>query len=299
MKDQNDIAPEDLKQDLEETGPDLKTARESRGMTLNDISKLTKIRVSILKAIENEEFKLLPELIYAKTFIRTYAQALGIGSEKILSRYEKYLEQQSAFREGEIANTTARSGSYTKVFGWVLSVLVVIIFLIFFLYQNHKNELEFAGSPISDNISNVVEEKPYDESELGNNVNRQPAERINTATELKESEIQTIPTEQAAPEQKVEAEDIQNIADTEVTYKLTIEATELTWLKIAVNDNPTHEILLKPGDRVYKEASERFTIDIGNAGGVNVLFQGKSLGILGEHGQVVRLTLPEDIERKR
>jgi cytoskeleton protein RodZ len=75
---------------------------------------------------------------------------------------------------------------------------------------------------------------------------------------------------------------------------LTIEATDQTWLKIAVDDDRPYEILLKPGEKIYREASEKFTIDIGNAGGVNILFQGKSLGVLGKRGDVIHLTLPEE-----
>jgi hypothetical protein len=49
--------------------------------------------------------------------------------------------------------------------------------------------------------------------------------------------------------------------------------------------------LLKPGEKIEKSASQ-FMIDIGNAGGIAIEFQGKSLGNLGKQGEVVHLTLP-------
>lgn len=279
MKNENDITTEELKQDVEETGSDLKTVRESSGITLKDLFESTRIRISILEAIESEEFHLLPEPVYARIFIKTYAQAVGVDNEKMLSRYEKYLEQHKPPHEEEIKSKSYRPKSHRSLLGWILFVLFVTVFLIFFLYPKHEAE----------------------------NVKKEIADKRKTATIVKEVEIQAPVGEQAA-EQKTEIEEVfsvsQDIANkqkdvTEAAYKLTIEATELVWLNIAVDHNPPKEILLRPGEKIYQEASKRFSIDIGNAGGVNVLFQGKSLGILGERGEVIHLTLPKDIEYGR
>ena len=134
MKNENDIAPQELKQDVEETGPDLKTVRESSGKTLQDLFESTKIRISILEAIESEEFYLLPEPVYARIFIRTYAQAVGIDREKILFRYEKYLEQHKSPREEEIKSKSSLSKFRRSLLGWILFVLFITVFLIFFLF---------------------------------------------------------------------------------------------------------------------------------------------------------------------
>ena len=279
MKNENDIAPEELKQDVEEAGPDLKTVREYSGKTLQDLFKSTRIRISILEAIESEEFHLLPEPVYARIFIKTYAQAVGADSEKILSRYEKYLEQHKSPREGEIKSKNYRPKFRRSLLGWILSILFIAVFLIFSLYPKHKAE----------------------------NVKKEVPDKRKAATIVKEVEIQPPVGEQAA-EQKTEIEEessvSQDIANKqkdviETTYKLTIEATELVWLNITADHNLPQEILLRPGEKIYQEASKRFSIDIGNAGGVNVIFQGESLGILGEHGQVIHLTLPKDTEQRR
>jgi hypothetical protein len=76
-----------------------------------------------------------------------------------------------------------------------------------------------------------------------------------------------------------------------------IEAGETTWLNIIEDDNPPYEIMLRAGERIEREASERFMIDVGNAGGVDVRFQGKSLGRLGNRGEVVHLVLPRNSGR--
>ncbi|GAI85039.1 unnamed protein product, partial [marine sediment metagenome] len=147
MKNENDIAPEELKQDIEETVLDLKKVRESKGLILKDIFESTRIRVSILEAIESEEFHSLSEPVYARTFIKAYAQAVGIDSEKILSRYEKYLEQNKVPRKEEVVSKRFWLKSHRSLLGWILSVLFVTVFLVIFLYPNHRSELEVTEGP--------------------------------------------------------------------------------------------------------------------------------------------------------
>ncbi|MDO9530159.1 MAG: DUF4115 domain-containing protein [Syntrophales bacterium] len=276
MKNENNSITEELKQDVEETGLDLKKVRESSGITLNDLFESTRIRILILEAIENEEFHLLPESVYTRTFIKTYAKAVGIDSEKILSRYEKYLEQDKSSREEAVKSKSCLSkfyNSHRSLPGWILTGLFIIVFIIFLLYPKHKAE----------------------------NVKKEVADKSKTAVTVKEAEPQPAVVEKQAEELKTEIEEessvSQDIANkqnevVEAAYKMTIEATELVWLSITVDNNPPKEVLLRPGEKIYKEASKGFTIDIGNAGGVNLTFQGESLGVLGKHGQVIHLTLP-------
>jgi len=76
-------------------------------------------------------------------------------------------------------------------------------------------------------------------------------------------------------------------------YHLVIETHELTWVRITADRSPSSQALLKPGDRIERTAKDQFLLDIGNAGGVNLIFQGKSLGSLGKQGQTVHLRLSE------
>ncbi|MGZ6248241.1 MAG: DUF4115 domain-containing protein [Syntrophales bacterium] len=70
-----------------------------------------------------------------------------------------------------------------------------------------------------------------------------------------------------------------------------MEARDVTWLRVTADNNPPYEILLQPGEKIEREASQ-FIIIVGNAGGIDIAFQGKSLGNLGKEGEVVHITLP-------
>jgi cytoskeletal protein RodZ len=68
-------------------GEELRRERELREITLQEISEETKISIRNLKAIEENEFDLLPGGIYTKNFIRAYCRYLGISDEKMVNHY--------------------------------------------------------------------------------------------------------------------------------------------------------------------------------------------------------------------
>ncbi len=87
--------------------------------------------------------------------------------------------------------------------------------------------------------------------------------------------------------------DKENILKTEDTpHILEVFAIDTTWLLIAVDNTTAKDMILKPGESIKLQAKTGFSLKIGNAGGVNLIFDGKEIGKLGEKGQVVNLNLP-------
>lgn len=78
----------------------------------------------------------------------------------------------------------------------------------------------------------------------------------------------------------------------QVGNNLEITATELTWVSVAADRGEPVERLLNPGEVVNLTAVESFSVKIGNAAGVRLIFNGRSMGELGSPGEVVNLTLP-------
>ena len=69
---------------------------------------------------------------------------------------------------------------------------------------------------------------------------------------------------------------------------LTIEALELTWVVVQIDNGSPEEALMRPGERVQWKSSDRFTLTLGNAGGVRVELNGKEQGPFGPSGKVAR-----------
>ncbi|HVF88633.1 MAG TPA: helix-turn-helix domain-containing protein [Blastocatellia bacterium] len=70
-------------------GEELKRRREERGITLGDISESTRIGTRFLKAIESDNYSILPGGIFTRSFIRAYAKQVGLNEEEAVSLYNQ------------------------------------------------------------------------------------------------------------------------------------------------------------------------------------------------------------------
>ena len=73
------------------SGDDLKQLRKTVGIKIEDLFEVTRITVSILEAIENDDFGTLPSTVYLKNFLKTYAELFEIEPKKIIDGYIKNL----------------------------------------------------------------------------------------------------------------------------------------------------------------------------------------------------------------
>ena len=68
---------------MPEIGATLREARMRARIDVSEIEAKTKIRAKYLRALENEEWDLLPGPTFVKSFLRTYAQALGLDGKAL------------------------------------------------------------------------------------------------------------------------------------------------------------------------------------------------------------------------
>ncbi len=71
-----------------EIGDTLREARQQRGIELADAEAATLIRARYLEALEDEHFELLPVGSYRRTFLREYADYLGVGGATLAAEYD-------------------------------------------------------------------------------------------------------------------------------------------------------------------------------------------------------------------
>jgi DnaJ-class molecular chaperone len=77
------------------TGEALREIRESLGIELQDIFEVTRIRVSILSAIEADRFDVLPPMVYVKNFLRSYGEILGLDPQIVADGYCKHMTRNA------------------------------------------------------------------------------------------------------------------------------------------------------------------------------------------------------------
>ena len=109
-------------------------------LDIADVEARTKIRAKYLRALENEEFGLLPGSTFVKTFLRTYAEVLGLDSHRLVEEYrvrhepEDELEAQhlgppAAALERERRMPVGPPGPGTVVLGVVIAVIALLLVL--------------------------------------------------------------------------------------------------------------------------------------------------------------------------
>lgn len=76
-----------------EIGATLREARMRARIDISEIEAQTKIRAKYLRALENEEWDLLPGPTFVKSFLRTYAQALDLDDKAIVEEYRQHYER--------------------------------------------------------------------------------------------------------------------------------------------------------------------------------------------------------------
>jgi cytoskeletal protein RodZ len=80
---------------MADIGSTLREARMRERIDISEVEAQTKIRAKYLRAIENEEWDLLPGPVYAKSFLRTYSDYLGLDSRMLLDEFKRRYERPS------------------------------------------------------------------------------------------------------------------------------------------------------------------------------------------------------------
>src|SRR5512143_3986166 len=68
-------------------GEELKAAREKSGLTLEQIAETTRISHTFLKALEEDDYAVIPGEVFVTGFLRSYARELGLDEKHVLARY--------------------------------------------------------------------------------------------------------------------------------------------------------------------------------------------------------------------
>lgn len=109
-------------------GATLREARNRRKISLSEVEAATKIRVRYVRAMENEEWDVLPGEAYVRSFIRTYASHLGLDGERLTEEYMRVSptggEREAPGVEPPVASRP-RASDYSLIRSRAVAVAVV------------------------------------------------------------------------------------------------------------------------------------------------------------------------------
>src|SRR6187397_2861243 len=110
-------------------GDTLREARMREHLDIADVEAKTKIRAKYLRALENEEFGMLPGPTFVKTFLRTYAEMLGLDPHVLVDEYRANYESEDELDAQPLGPPTALSrtrGLRSWMGPGVLALLAVV-----------------------------------------------------------------------------------------------------------------------------------------------------------------------------
>ncbi|MFQ5931761.1 MAG: helix-turn-helix domain-containing protein [Nitrospiraceae bacterium] len=267
----------------ESLGEFFKQVRETKGLTLEEVALKTRIQPDYLKALEEENYGKLPDQVFAKGFVRTYARSMGLDEDDALRRFQ---ESAGAFYENlaerdrlrqEQAHDELQRKTNRRVLVATLGVALIGMIFLFSREQSTVVTTRPAVAPEPPPVSI----QPL--TDLGDRFEVPAADPLGAAPGREHSLPEQLTTNDSLEESGLGVGAIEN-----EPLVLDVEATELSWVVVQVDGASPHEALLRPGDRLTWKARDRFTVTLGNAGGVRIQLNGETQGPFGPSGAVVR-----------
>ena len=279
-------------------GLELKTARLAKKITLETISKKTKIPVKYLESLEQDQFDVFPSQVYAKSFIRAYAKVIGMDPAVMTRQFNAEVKPKEVRIEPVNAEAEMEKGSPWSPITTLPPVA-------------RRNEVH--DDPELERLQEEdAESFRREPSALRNKrvrtVRRNKwLRRLGTAMVFvfglvllagvfyyTQKGVATIQWSQLMPKPAAEPES--GLMDLNVPDKyqhLVLKGLDKSWVQVVMDDGKsTSEVDMDEGEVKIYQAVKNFKIKIGNAGGIDIQYNGKALGVLGVTGQVVEIDLP-------
>lgn len=232
----------------------LQSIRLEKKITLETVAEETRIAISNLTLIEKEDLESLPDSVFVKGFLRSYAKAIGADGNEAVRLYEARLNMESRLDEVGRVSPKSTLSPWRNLMLSIIAVLGLIALSLFGVsYFQHQTPLH-EGTEISGDSANPPETR---------SANRNPSD-----------------TKTGTP------------PETHTKLVLQINALEDTWVKIIVDNQEPREHNLRAGDQLEEEASTGYNLLIGNASGLELKLNGESVVISGKVGEIVNIQLP-------
>ncbi|MEQ1752766.1 MAG: RodZ domain-containing protein [Micropepsaceae bacterium] len=295
------------------TGLTLRERRIELGLDEKAVAAMLKIRVDQLKAIELSDFERLPGRTYAVGFVRGYAKLLRLNVEQIVDQFKAETNSLESSKPAELVfPEVAVSNSLPS--GQLLVVALVIAVLIYGIAQITMPKQQLAPAASLNSGSVTVVESPATNSapaphaavpqvaapQVVAPVERDAAPLVQPIVPviadggfLTERLVQSFGTsfkQSAATARGAAAVPAQAVPG---SSRITLKALEQSYVQVKdLALRKPHSILLArvliPGESFQAPDRAGLVLLTGNAGGIQVEVDGRSAGVLGKSGQVIK-----------
>ncbi|HTZ54012.1 MAG TPA: RodZ domain-containing protein [Candidatus Acidoferrum sp.] len=248
-------------------GEQFRAAREARGLTLSDVAEHIRIRAVYLAAIEDETWASIGAPVYIRGFLRTYARFLGLDPEEVVAEFNGQASAPPApvpSAPGSPPKTTYLADEQAPARGlspliWIASLVAVVLIAVV-VYNEAMLHARQTAAALPSNTAAA--------SATALAVSSSPSPDGSQSPTASPSASPTASAEAAGPN------------------TLEVRFSAPSWLRVTVDGSVSMEGTF-PAGTVRQFHGKIAKLRIGNAGGVEVIVDGKSLGRLGSAGDVV------------
>jgi cytoskeleton protein RodZ len=281
-------------------GASFKQARESKGISLAQIAAETRISTRFLRAIENEEFQLLPGGIFNRGFVRAFAEKVGLDPDQAVADYERMAE----VRQPEVPVATQSAPpvpgkKQRRLYPIAVGVLALVIVIFYVVTRESGHIAQTASAPAT---PPVIATQPAAPPTAAPVPSVAPPDNVpETTAAVPESQSKQTPNPAPAPTPPAPTPAPQASApapsapSAQNALSLEIDAQDPSWIKVVADGksaNPGE--VLKPGMTRKYTAHNKFKVSVGNAGGLSLKLNDKPMKPMGKIGQVREITITPD-----
>ena len=300
---------------MESVGEFFRQVRETKGLTIDEVASKTRIRSDFVKALEDCNFAKLPDQVFAKGFVRSYARSLGLDEEDAIHRFTQsagaFYEKQDERERLKVRQAEEERKRQANRKAVAIAIGIAVLTLIFLLSREQSSVIR-RGSPDQsatkrtvvatkdttdvasqrESASAPAAPKPTEAPPVGSKPSNDarsagPATPAAIATSKPAAEsVSTSSPGTDGPLGGISLDGTGAAADGQLV--LDLEATELSWVVVQIDNGSPQEALLRPGEKGQWKGQDQFTITLGNAGGVKASLNGKPQKPFGPSGKVAR-----------
>ena len=304
---------------MESIGEFFRQVRETKGLTIDEVASKTRIRTDFVKALEDGNFAKLPDQVFARGFVRSYARSLGLDEDDAIHRFVQsagaYYDKQVERERLKVRQADEERKRQANRKAVAIAIGIAILTLIFLLSREQSSLLVHRSSsdPPASASKRIVPPTPESQDAPPS----QQAEAVLPATKAKPSGSPAVsakasvennagpvtapaPAASAVPELAAPVPSslgsdgplggisLEGSGATDEQLALDLEATELSWVVVQVDGGSPQEALLRPGEKARWKGQDQFILTLGNAGGVKAELNGKPQKPFGQSGKVAR-----------
>jgi len=275
-------------------GTYLRELRSAKDVSLDEVTRATRVGRAHLEALEAEDLASLPAPVFVKGFIRAYCEFLQTDPGEALSRYRELIGDRS--HAASTGHLDARGAGVGRGPVFVSVILLVVLGTALFILNSGRDSSSRAPrAPVAPAAA------PTAAPPAATAVPRAPE-----APRAQEVSATPAPAPVAAPAAPAATPAAQSPAATSVPaaattaapavgQHLVAKAVEPTWIRVQIDGVRSVEELLPAGATREWSAEKRFVLTVGNAGGISLELNGRPLPPIGAPGAVIReLVLPAD-----